>query len=96
VKYPIWRKFSQEARRAAATAEYVIDQFPRTPNGFCPLGIALNRDGLPAPRCPEAYDVQKALTLSDYGYREAARFISAWDRGDVDLDDLPALFGVGL
>lgn len=106
MKYPIWVRFSEEARRAAATATYEIivndgKALLRADGFCCPLGVALNVDG-PRPHyvgglpwgSPGVGEVAVALGLLGDEERVAKRFIHDWDAGRVDPADLPALLGV--
>lgn len=105
MRYAIWRRFSPEARRAAATASYAPCEtgvpIPRSPAGRCPLGEALAASGHPALPGPSSYDVVRyGLGVRSYErsfrarQREAQRFIRDWDTGKIDPADLPALLEV--
>lgn len=65
MKYAIWSSFSLEARRAAATADYCSGRV--TPDGCCPLGVALRAANVPLPgwlgawTAPNENDVSEAL-----------------------------------
>lgn len=107
MKYPIWARFSLEARRAAATAVYAPtvgkDLVPRTVGNSCPIGVALRADGH---RVPAGYADAGSVMPGDpsagmlyavfrgHARRSADAFMAAWDMGDIDPADLPALLEV--
>lgn len=105
MRYRIWERFSTAARRAAATAAYGVDR-TTTPEGCCPLGVAMTVDGVDGRdwTCPPIAEVAGALTADDladgWGGRRAAieqdaeAFVRAWDGNEIDPADLPALLEV--
>jgi hypothetical protein len=108
MRYRIWRHIPEDARRAAATAEYAMllpglgpdaPVVRRTVEGRCPLGVALAAMGLPPVGCtrawsdPDAPIVAEALGLPND--RAAAAFINAWDLGRIGPSDLRSLLEVG-
>lgn len=106
MKYPIWAKFSEQARRAAATATYAATAgvlVPRTVDNSCPIGVALRADGH---RVPAGYADAGAVMPGDpsagmlyavfrgHARRSADVFMADWDMGEIDPADLPALLEV--
>lgn len=107
MKYPIWERFSPEARRAAATAEYratglLPNRCRRTTRGplACPLGVALNDMGIGAPwggqwGSPSSDEMAHVRRVAYRGIKADARqFIDDWDSGKIDPADLPALLEI--
>jgi hypothetical protein len=106
VKYGIWLAFSPDARRVAATATYRrIGRGTRrrtTPEGCCPLGLAMRADGHGWPTCPAAGTVATSLTPNidathdEYQrtYLAAAAWMAEWDTGRIDPPELAALLEV--
>lgn len=97
MKYPIWRHFSPEARRAAATAVYyptVAAGFARTAQGCCPLAVALAVDGHDGHRLTPGGRLVARLLRDAALVAPASRFVNDWDGGKIRRADLPRLLEV--
>lgn len=108
MRYSIWSKFTPEARRAAATADYRAGarrgRMPLTSDGSCPLGLALRVDAggwstRPGPGTVATALWQLAgrplsLVLYADAILEARAFQRDWDAGRISPAALPDLLGV--
>lgn len=101
MRYRVWESFTDEARRAAATARYpngISTGFARTVEGCCPLGVALRTDGTGHPKGGAWHSpgsLLVALALGDASLNDsAAAFITDWDGGKIRQRDLAALLEV--
>lgn len=110
MKYRIWKRFSPEARRAAATASYLTGHRV-TVEGCCPLGVALRAERAQHPwtltfdwTALSGDEVADALVDPDcegdwdeqrQAVTDAADdFAGDWDAGRIDPADLKNLLEV--
>lgn len=97
--YKIAEYLTDEAKRAAAKAEYTrLDgDYRRTDDWQCPLGVALETMGVPAPAVESRWSTpgydEVASALDNPDIEDAAQeFIDDWDENVID--DLAAALGL--
>jgi hypothetical protein len=104
-RYAIWEHITEEGREAALHEQYTQPcstddgdtEDTRTPDGHCPLGLALRAMGVDVGPAPYAHEVATALVGgvgadSDVAAQQlvapADEFAEDWDRGRIGADRL--------